>query len=309
MKGTYKASLPLLCGLLMLLTGCSIGGCGNDSARSVEPRYGIVRMEEVVKLNPEYAKYKELEKEYDNLQSQYQAEQQELSRRAAEQAETLKQVGSDSSILGALENEYKSRISIKEKEINARLNEAFSSYVQEYKDTVKEAPGETELKIVNLQLELRSLMMSPESRAAKEKELQSLLANRAPSIVGNNKAIIDKVSEKMAPLKSEAEKEMAAYADEVMKELVKKRDEQMKAKSDALQGGLPNPIEWNEAWKKKLEAKQAEVKAVHDSILADIRARVASIAKEKGVDLVVSEYRQNRTAIDITDAIIASYGK
>lgn len=311
MKRARKVLLPTALGLLLLLSGCSIGGCGSTAPKEQAPAstYGVVRMEEAVKANPGYAKYKQLENEYDNLKALYDLEQRELGEKAKARDELVKAAATDASILGALDAEYRTKVAIKEKEINGTLNKAFSEYVYRFQQEVQYKPTEAELRIVNLQLELKSLLLAPEVRTQKEEELQKLLAARATGLRDLDEALVARVQKEMEPIKEKAEKDMKAYADELMKELIKKRDEQIKNKISSIKGDLPNPIEWNQAWKKRLEQKQAEVKAAHDSILEDIRARVASVASTKGLELVVAEYKQNRTAVDITDEIISTYGK
>ena len=83
----------------------------------------------------------------------------------------------------------------------------------------------------------------------------------------------------------------------------------MKAKADSIlaTNNLPNPAEWNSSWDSRLNAKKSEVDALHDAILEDVRMRAMVVAKEKNLDLIVINEVSNVNAIDVTDAIIASY--
>lgn len=71
---------------------------------------------------------------------------------------------------------------------------------------------------------------------------------------------------------------------------------------------LPNPMKWNLAWSQKLWAKKAEVDAMHESILEDIRMRVAVIAKEKGLTMVwTNTMGTDKDVVDITNDVLATY--
>ena len=75
-------------------------------------------------------------------------------------------------------------------------------------------------------------------------------------------------------------------AESVQAELAKKRDTMMQnqAKAIVLTNNLPVPQEWNDSWAKKLSDKEAEVNALHEAILEDVRMRVAIIAEEQHLD-------------------------
>lgn len=70
---------------------------------------------------------------------------------------------------------------------------------------------------------------------------------------------------------------------------------------------LPVPQEWNDSWAQRLSDKEAEVNALHDALLEDIRMRASVVANEQQLDLVLIDDGGNIKGLDITDAIKASY--
>ena len=58
---------------------------------------------------------------------------------------------------------------------------------------------------------------------------------------------------------------------------------------------------------KNLSDKEAEVSALHEAILEDVRMRVTIIAEEQHLDLVIIDDGGNIKGLDITDAVKASY--
>ena len=59
--------------------------------------------------------------------------------------------------------------------------------------------------------------------------------------------------------------------------------------------------------KKNFQIKEAEVSALHEAILEDVRMRVTIIAEEQHLDLVIIDDGGNIKGLDITDAVKASY--
>lgn len=312
MKLTRHGLLPLVLGFALLVSGCSIGGCGADKppAEATGPVFGVVNLETAVRQNPNYTQYKALEEQYDNLNSQYKAEQQSLTAKSQAQAMALSGLSQNSAIIDSLNTELQAKLAAKEQEINTRLQQNYIALIQKYRNQVNFQPTEADLQIVNLQLALRTLKMTDAEKAAKEKELEELLAKRGQSVQGNNQELENRVAAEMEPMKAEAEKEMEAYAASLHQELSAKRDSEMQSQANAIiaENALPDPSAWNSQWQKRLDGKKAEVKAMHDAILEDIRSRVAAIAEEKKIDMVVINYEANVKAVDLTNDIVASYG-
>lgn len=325
MNFSSRRLLPLVLGVMILVSGCSIGGCGADkkSNTSNEPVIGVVNMETAVTKNPAYDEYKQLKDEYENLQSQYNAEQESLTTKAKAQSLTLNGLGTDSdsqAVIDSLNTELKAKKAAKAQELNANYQAKRMELINKYRNEMKVAPTEADLRIVNLQLELNSKLNSvpmtkemreqaDADRAAKEAELKKLLAERGPAVKGNNDELEAKVSAELQPIYEAGKKELDDYEANLYKELSAQRDSNLLSrKQDILdKNNLPDPVVWNKEWKDKLDSKKEEVDAMHDAILEDIRSRVAVVAEEKHVDLVIADYVGNVNALDLTDDIVQSY--
>ena len=145
-------------------------------------------------------------------------------------------------------------------------------------------------------------------KAKKEARLKELLAKRKPSNLDMD-SIKAKVQAELAPMQQKGQEELNQYAASLQKELAAKRDTmvQQQAQSIIANNNLPVAQDWNDSWAKKLSDKEAEVSALHEAILEDVRMRVAIIAEEQHLDLVIIDDGGNIKGLDITDAVKASY--
>ncbi len=289
--------------------GSRFGQQSKNESEKATPIYGVVNMDTLIKLNPKYDKYETLQKDYSNLQAQYVAEQKILTEKAKVQSEELKKAGSDAALLNSLDAEYKAKMTIKEQELNARLNESYKKFLQENGQTDTKPANNPELRIVNLQLQLQALSLPDAEKKEKEAELHQLLAQKESSLLANNTFLQGKIDNLMAPLKASAKAELEAYGEQLISELKAKRDaiSQEREATIIAQNGLPVPAAWNQEWETKLSAKQEEMKSAENDIVEDIRQRVATIAKEKNLVLVVTKTESSNQVIDLTDAVIATY--
>ena len=263
---------------------------------------GVVRIDDVLEFNPSYEDYKQAKNELDLLQRQYELEQQALNAKSETQEEQLKSLALDSTLSDALTVELQTRIATKENELNQQLNAKRNELTQKYLAELKVSPNEYDLEIVNLQLDLyaydaRVYIDDAQKEAAmaekakKEERLKELLAKRKPSNLD-----MDSIKAKV-------------QAASLQKELAAKRDTmvQQQAQSIIANNNLPVAQDWNDSWAKKLSDKEAEVSALHEAILEDVRMRVAIIAEEQHLDLVIIDDGGNIKGLDITDAVKASY--
>ena len=280
---------------------------------------GVVRIDDVLAFNPSYADYKQAKNELELLQRQYELEQQALNAKSETQDEQLKTLALDSTLSDALTVELQTRIATKENELNQQLNAKRNELMQKYLAELKVSSNEYDLEIVNLQLDLyaydarvyiddaqREAAMA--EKAKKEERLKELLAKRKPSNLDVD-SIKAKVQAELAPMQQKGQEELNQYAASLQKELAAKRDTmvQQQAQSIIANNNLPIAQDWNDSWAKKLSDKEAEVSALHEAILEDVRMRVAIIAEEQHLDLVIIDDGGNIKGLDITDAVKASY--
>ncbi|WP_298702981.1 OmpH family outer membrane protein [uncultured Veillonella sp.] len=324
MKLTYRWILLALVVAVALVAGYLVMTHLKSPAQDVSsnaPKIGYVNMENIIKLNPSYQQYMALKAEYEALEGQYTEEQKTLTLKAAEQQKALQALGGDQEITNQLNIELVSKIKAKEQELNVALQKQRIALINKYRGEVQTNPTEADLCIVNLQLELSGntapIAYTEEQkasiaadRAAKEEELKALLAQRGENVAGSLDTLEQKVDRELAPMRAAGQQELEAYAAGLQKELLARRDDMMKSKAESIMASsnLPTPADWNSAWNSKLSAKKSELDALHDAILEDVRMRAAVVAQEKGLYLIVVNKMASTDAIDVTDAIIASYG-
>ncbi|WP_282001798.1 hypothetical protein [Veillonella denticariosi] len=280
---------------------------------------GVVRMDDVLQFNPSYEDYKQAKQELDLLNRQYQLEQTALNAKSDAQEEQLKSLALDSTLSDALTVELQTRIATKENELNQQLNAKRNELTQKYLSELKVSANAYDLEIVNLQLDLYAYddrvyiddaqrQQAMAEKAKKEERLKELLAKRQPSN-SDVDAVKNKVEAELALLQKKGQEELNQYAASLQQELAAKRDDMMQRQAQAIisNNNLPVAQDWNDTWAKKLSDKEAEVSALHEAILEDVRMRVGIIAEEQHLDLVIIDDGGNIKGLDITDAVKASY--
>ena len=311
-------------GLFLFLAAVQIALYGaygfiTNRQSSEGPFIGVVQIDDVLEFNPSYEDYKNAKAELEQLKAQYAIEQEALNTKSDLQNEQLKSLSLDPTLSDALNVELQTRIATKQNQLNAQLDAKRAELVQKYMKELKVVNKGYDLEIVNLQLQLyafdsRVYIDDAQKEAAQaqkaelESRLQSLLAKRKPSNFDMD-SIRAKVDAELKPIRDAGEQELKQYAESVQAELAKKRDTMMQNQAKAIvsTNNLPVPQEWNDSWAKKLSDKEAEVNALHEAVLEDVRMRVAIIAQERHLDLVLIDHGGNIKGLDITDAVKASY--
>lgn len=298
---------------------------GDTPASIVMPgqKIGRVDLKKAMQIHPSYNAYIALEKEITDLENEYSLDREEKGRLVASQIASMEQPPTiDQGFIDSLNDELKAKIQAKEDELNGKLSKKQQELVKELSKELESSNREADLRIVNLQLELRSNIhpviisqdqeaLYQEKRKKKEEELDALLAKRGGLIDGNGRDIKARLEKAMKPYIEASEKELALYAKTVNDSLSQRLEERQKSLINSSQEigliELADQAEWNQKWQQRLEDKQAELESMKDAILDDIRTRVSVIAKDKQIDLVITDEVANVNAIDITDAVIASY--
>ena len=160
------------------------------------PSIGVVRMDEVIRLNPSYEEYQKAQRELEDLQAQYQGEQASLNAKVTMREEALKSLSLDQGLTNSYNTELKAKLKAREDQMNADLDRKRHELMAKYAAEQKVSPRDTDLAIVNLQLALmtydRPLPYDPDQRQAflskkadLQAQLQELLAKRKPNISGN----------------------------------------------------------------------------------------------------------------------------
>ena len=308
MKRIYAAAGAVVI-FVCLLAGWWFFSHRNPSApaAAATPVYAYADLGHVVMSHPRYSEYHRLELEYNAMVAQYQFEQWNYSRKAQAEGLSMQQFAAVDAVgTAALNQELQAKVAIKQDELNNRLKQQYDALVEEKKKTTPVISDADALKIVNLQLKLKTLDLSKEERAATEEQLQALLrgSNADVRVTGST---ADEIAAAMAPYKAQAKKELEDYAQQVKTDLEGRKLQSQAAFQQQI-GTLkdrPEPAVWNKEWKDKLDAKEKEMNDVKEAIMADIRDKAAAVAQEQGIDMIFSDYEGVGTAADVTDDIIA----
>lgn len=292
-------------------------GCGAKSTPETKtaaaPQVGILNVDKAVQAHPKYADYQVLQKEYNTLTAQAAVEKQ-----AAAQGQAQDNAMPDGALQGlneALGQEFNSKVAAKQNEISVRLNQKadqvrrdlsgqFDAYTKEIDETYQS-------QIFSLQLKLKTVQLSKEEMEALQKQLEQLQGERSAKLAAKEKELSGQLEAAMAPEKAAAEKELSAYANEVNTTL----QQQAAAKSAEIAARMQTAPLQSQAGQGRTETEQKaalksrEIAVLQDSIIKDIQDKTAKIAAERSLEAVLSVYKVNVSAVNITDAVIAEIKK
>ena len=114
--------------------------------------------------HPRYSEYHRLELEYNAMVAQYQFEQWNYSRKAQAEGLSMQQFAAVDAVgTAALNQELQAKVAIKQDELNNRLKQQYDALVEEKKRRRRSYRDADALKIVNLQLKLKTLDLSKKS--------------------------------------------------------------------------------------------------------------------------------------------------
>ena len=308
MKQIHVAAIGAVVAVVCLLIGVWAWH-GSHSAvqnNTAGPVYAYVDLEHIMMSHPGYSHYHHLELEYNAMVAQYQFEQWNYSSKAAAQDKAAKQFGTSGMLMtAALDQELKAKVALKENELNQQMKQRYDELAKAKLAEQNGAGGPKDLQIVNLRLKLQTEALSTEERKAAEKQLYSLMRDNSTGS-GLSEKSVQEITTAMAPYKEKLQKDLADYAVQVKGELEGRQQgsQELFQKQMGLLGDRPEPLVWNQEWKEKLSAKEAEIKKEKEAILADIRSKAAQVANEQGIEVIFSEYLGFGTALDVTDDII-----
>ncbi len=277
-------------------------------------KFGVLESMRAVKAHPRYAEIEAIDREIKELQQNIKAK---LDRgKMMTMSSRLQMEVSQSMTAGeqALYAEANQKIATKETELNKRLAEADlakrKAASEEFAKLRSQIADEYKLPIFNIQLKLETLKMSDEERASMEQQMQSLKQEEESKLSAAYQSIARKMTEEMMAEQKAAYEEMGAYVQQINEEYgamtsVKtgQPNDAMMAELNKMNSQLKADIEASEKAYAEKRKKQEEIQ---DSILSDIKMKVAHIAREQELTIVLSDVQVNVTAVDITDEVIAA---
>ena len=143
--------------------------------------YGVADLETLVKAHPKYSEYFKLETKYNHLLDQYQNERKRLIAISAQQAK-IKQAMQDQSVQLAAENELKTKVKMKEDELNKGLaglySEISAAHNKSGETSFEGLTPEERAEMANLQMKLTVLGVSGSEKDKVKARLEELIDAR-----------------------------------------------------------------------------------------------------------------------------------
>lgn len=307
----YRPILLAAAASVFLAVSVLTGGCGKQETPPPAPLYGVADLETLVKAHPRYSEYYKLETEYERLTDQYKEGQHQLiqisSRQNTSEVNEL--------VAKSMDEEYQTKMKAKEDELNAALQNQYDQIAAKHRSGGSAPPPQPVLisnddntRIANLQMKISVLNVTGDDRKKTEEELKEILNRKSSSVVHSNggDGFTQEEQDQLLSSRKKSEQELSEYAASLSEELLLEKSGRMDAAMKAAENndGFPSPEIWNSDWQKKLDAKQKEMAAVKEAIMADIREKAAVVGKEKNLEMIFTSYRVNLNAVDVTGDIV-----
>lgn len=311
--------------LLFLVTAVLVTACSSRSSQQkttpppAAPTVGVIDMRQAVQAHPKYSEHEPLQKAITTLEAQLAA-----TRAGGVPSGKLSLAGgygdnAMSGVQAALEQEYQTKMTAKQNELNQRLEkkvtEGKAGLANELKGYAAELDPDYQPQIFNLQLKIKTVQLGQEELDSLRKQMETLQKERDEKIAAKNKELADRLTEQMKQEQASANTELNQYAEQLRKEqaaqAAAKQQEaaaRIPGTSASLSmpsGGDPQRVELE----RQLAAKQQELRNLEATIVEAVRDKAAQIATAKGLSAVLTNVNTNISAVDITSDVIAEFKK
>lgn len=275
--------------------------------------FGVIALEKAVQAHPQYEKLEQLKKERRQIASSIEnAPPTRLDMTMPE----LDMAAVDDSIRQKKMEKVRQKLD----ELNERLKQQELSlreaHAPAYGQAAKEIDAQYLPKIFNLQLKLETLSISQEAGREIKRQVDGLKMEHEQKLSEARQEIFAKIAASMTEEQEKAKKELDAYAAAVEQELVadaRKQLDETQARNHLAMAGKSSGISLGAQppgkTKEDLENKEKEIAVLQEAILKDIAAKVAKIAKDNQLSVVLTSVQVNVTAMDITDLVIKEFNK
>ncbi|SJZ47602.1 OmpH family outer membrane protein [Selenihalanaerobacter shriftii] len=241
-----------------------------------------------------------------------------------------------------IKEEMRDKLEKKQVKIKKQIKNKIEAKKEEQRKILKEYNKELHDKyyqdILNLRLKLQMLQSSSKEKKEYQKELVALEKKRKQELNDKKHELEKKLKEFISQQQKEANKKFKTYqqeltnqmnnkvmkrkkeANEELQSYVQKQQKLLKEEmqnkqanlSEKLQGTI---VEAEKQLSSSIETKNKKLvdgldelkngqKSLQTEIMKDIKAEIAKVAKEKELDVVLIDYRNNIAAVDITDEVI-----
>jgi hypothetical protein len=298
--------IAIMVAVIGIVAGCS-SRTAQDTKESALPRVGIIDMQTAIKAHPQYAALTLAKQEYNTLAAEVAAE-----REGAAMSNLPAPIDGLDGLQAAASQEFNAKMAAKENEVKTQLGVAADqvrkSTEAELDAYVRELDKVYQPQIFNIQLKIKTVQLSKEETAALQTELDRLQNERAAKITARQQELAHKMDDIMAAKHAEAKRQLDAYGQELQASIATRlagQQTELAARATATRPASGVRTEKEQ----QLAMKNQEITVLQDSIINDIRDKVAKVAAENKLDTVLTEVRVNVNASDITTAVIAEFNK
>jgi Skp family chaperone for outer membrane proteins len=313
-----KSTTPIRFLATLILGAVLLTGCARSTPETKTPeapKVGVIDMDKAINAHSKHAEWQKLKQQANTLMQQLTIEAGKASN-TAQQFPPMNLPGSAADGLkSAAEQEFNAKMSAKQQELQARLadkaNKIHGDLSSQLKTYSEQLDKEYQPRLFNLQLKMQTVRMDEKESAELKAALDALKAEQADKLAAKEKELVQNMNAALAPDKAVIEQELATYAKQLNAELSQKivsQTEGMAGKMTQLPK-TPAASANISALEQQMGMKQQEINALEEYIINDIRDKAAKVATERGLDAVLTGYKVNVSAIDITDAVIAAIKK
>ena len=288
--------------LALVLTSGLLAGCFGAVQKPSAPAasLGVVDMDKVFQAHPKQA-------ELENLQRQYLALEEQLMMLQSQAAMTPSSAGAGD--VTAEEKEFNAKMAARQQELQERFDQKLNvelsranELLQSYGDQLEK---ELQPELFSLQLKLNALQNSPAEAAQLTSRMDAIKKDYQERMSVRQTQLNAEVDQNMSPEKQAVEKQLREYAAQVQNEIQARLTSQRTAASRlaAPADGAAGELQ------RALGMKRTEVETLQEFIRNDVRSKAAKLAAERNLEMLLTGYRVNLTAVDLTAAVTAEVKK
>lgn len=303
-----------------------------DSQINLEEQQGFLNLTSQNREEHLQSINEQISKRLQDIKSGYQTKIEERIEKTKEELSAYKE---------SLKQEIKEKFEQKKREIRAGLDQKIDKRKEkqnkELQNYQQKLNKEYNRKILNLRLKLQMLDLSSEERKEYQQQLAELEAERKEKLANKKEELQKKLQEYAAEQQKEAEEKLRSYHQKLTKKMqqkIKNKQEEankelqnyikeqnqflqqeIETKREDLTAKLENTIveteekldknitERNEELAVNLEKLKEDRNRLEKKINKDIKEKIAEVAEDKGLGVVLTDYSSSLSATNITEDV------
>ena len=278
---------------------------------SINNTIGIIDLDKAISAHPKYKLWLREKQHEEELIAEAQQEAYDVMQKE-QQVQNKFDVNLQDSMKKLFEEEFNSRMKAKQEElmqsIDAKVQEVKKPLQEEFENYARQVNKEYDTKLFDLHLKLKVLSVEEQQHHDIVDKINALKQEQNEKLFVKSQEIDARLQEAIKPELNQINIEMNKYSEELNKEFSNKM-------STSAQGMFPaislssNVAKEIQKIENKVILKQQENKALYDQIVHDVKHKAIEIAIKKELNVVITDYKVNINAVDITDLVIAEIKK